>query len=148
MRFHFAEYESFLRKYGEETEAYRDLKFSFVDLDGKKLDYIGLLNHTFEQARRPEITSFSQTTPSTFHSHASKTSGLFIRKKYPFNWFSRNSLRSQCEQGFDATGIPTGYGALRERMDFHRLIISHCCFTDNHGSDYFERHSVHRGPEF
>lgn len=56
----FAEYESFLRKYGEETEAYRDLKFSFVDLDGKKLDYIGLLNHTFEQARRPEITSLSQ----------------------------------------------------------------------------------------
>ena len=58
----FAEYESFLRNYGEETEAYRDLKFSFVDLDGKKLDYIGLLNRTFEHARRPEITSLSQET--------------------------------------------------------------------------------------
>jgi p-methyltransferase len=41
----FERYENFLRTYGEETEAYRDLKFSFVDLDGKKLDYVGLLNH-------------------------------------------------------------------------------------------------------
>lgn len=32
--------------------------------------------------------------------------------------------------------------------DFHRLIISHCCFTHNDGSNYFERHSVHRGPDF
>ena len=29
----FAKYESFLRNYGENTEAYRDLRFSFVDLD-------------------------------------------------------------------------------------------------------------------
>src|ERR1044071_8767090 len=41
----FERYENFLRTYGEEDEAYRDLKFSFVDLDGKKLDYVGLLNH-------------------------------------------------------------------------------------------------------
>ena len=41
----FAEYERFLRNYGEDSEAYRDLKFSFVDVDGMKLDYPGLLNH-------------------------------------------------------------------------------------------------------
>jgi radical SAM PhpK family P-methyltransferase len=43
----FEQYESFLRKYGEDTEAYRDLKFSFVELGNKKMDYIGLINHTY-----------------------------------------------------------------------------------------------------
>jgi len=47
----FEQYEKFLRNYGEETEAYRDLKFSFVNLNGKKLDYMGLINHVFELAR-------------------------------------------------------------------------------------------------
>jgi len=41
----FPRYESFLRHYGEDAEAYRDLKFSFVDLGEKKLDYVGLMNH-------------------------------------------------------------------------------------------------------
>lgn len=41
----FDQYESFLRKYGENSEAYRDLKFSFVELGEKKLDYVGLMNH-------------------------------------------------------------------------------------------------------
>jgi radical SAM PhpK family P-methyltransferase len=41
----FREYEKFVRNFGQESEAYRDLKFSFVELDGEKLDYIGLLNH-------------------------------------------------------------------------------------------------------
>ena len=41
----FEQYESFLRKYGEDTEAYRDLKFSFVNMGDKKMDYIGLMNH-------------------------------------------------------------------------------------------------------
>jgi hypothetical protein len=41
----FDRYESFLRKYGEKTEGYRDLKFSFVDRGDKRLDYVGLMNH-------------------------------------------------------------------------------------------------------
>jgi len=41
----FSRYEQFLHAYGEDSEAYRDLKFSFVNLDGSKLDYPGLLNH-------------------------------------------------------------------------------------------------------
>lgn len=48
----FEQYEGFLKAYGEESEAYRDLKFSFMDLDGKKLDYIGLLNYVFSRAYR------------------------------------------------------------------------------------------------
>lgn len=47
----FDQYESFLRKYGENSEAYRDLKFSFVDLGEKKLDYVGLMNHVSSLAR-------------------------------------------------------------------------------------------------
>lgn len=48
----FEQYEGFLRAYGEESEAYRDLKFSFMDVNGKKLDYIGLLNYVFSRAYR------------------------------------------------------------------------------------------------
>ena len=48
----FERYESFLRNYGEETEAYRDLKFSFVNLEGRKLDYMGLMNYVYGTAQR------------------------------------------------------------------------------------------------
>lgn len=48
----FEQYEGFLKAYGEESEAYRDLKFSFMDLNGKKLDYIGLLNYVVSRAYR------------------------------------------------------------------------------------------------
>lgn len=41
----FEEYERRIRSYGEDSEAYRDLKFSFVDLDGRKLNYVNLMNH-------------------------------------------------------------------------------------------------------
>jgi p-methyltransferase len=40
----FAEYERLIRRYGEDSEAYRDLKFSFVEVDGRKLNYVDLLN--------------------------------------------------------------------------------------------------------
>lgn len=46
----FERYESFLRNYGVDTEAYRDLKFSFVDLGGQKLDYVGLMNYVYSLA--------------------------------------------------------------------------------------------------
>ena len=39
----FERYESFLHTYGEDSEAYRDLKFSFVNLGGKKLDYHNII---------------------------------------------------------------------------------------------------------
>lgn len=47
----FPEYERILRQYGEDSEAYRDLKLSFVSLDaGPKLTYAGLFNHAFNLA--------------------------------------------------------------------------------------------------
>lgn len=47
----FEKYERFLRNYGEDSEAYRDLKFSFIDVGGEKLDYVGLMNHVLRLAR-------------------------------------------------------------------------------------------------
>lgn len=47
----FEVYEGFLRAYGEDSEAYRDLKFSFIDFDGKKLNYVDLLNYLYGAAR-------------------------------------------------------------------------------------------------
>jgi radical SAM PhpK family P-methyltransferase len=46
----FERYERFLHNYGEESEAYRDLKFSFVNVAGRKLDYPGLLNYAVGEA--------------------------------------------------------------------------------------------------
>lgn len=53
----FNRYESFLRKYGENSEAYRDLKFSFVDLGEQKLDYVGLMNHVNSRAQHSNGSS-------------------------------------------------------------------------------------------
>jgi radical SAM PhpK family P-methyltransferase len=50
----FGQYESFLKNYGVDTEAYRDLKFSFVDLGGQKLDYVGLMNYVYSLATQKE----------------------------------------------------------------------------------------------
>ncbi|MBL8169156.1 MAG: PhpK family radical SAM P-methyltransferase [Acidobacteria bacterium] len=50
----FQQYESFLHNYGVETEAYRDLQYSFVNLAGEKLDYVGLLNRVLQQAGKSE----------------------------------------------------------------------------------------------
>ena len=48
----FEVYEGLLAKYGEESEAYRDLKYSFLDLEGRKLPYMSFLNHVFQLAGR------------------------------------------------------------------------------------------------
>jgi radical SAM PhpK family P-methyltransferase len=53
----FQRYERILRSYGEDSEAYRDLKFSFVDLGGEKFDYVNLLNHVTHLARPNQTVS-------------------------------------------------------------------------------------------
>src|SRR5689334_12843492 len=47
----FEEYEALLRGYGADSEAYRDLRFSFVNIDGRNMNYIGLLNHVLQLAK-------------------------------------------------------------------------------------------------
>jgi radical SAM PhpK family P-methyltransferase len=49
----FANYEGLLRQYGEDSEAYRDLKLSFVELDGHKRLYPDLMNEITRIARQP-----------------------------------------------------------------------------------------------
>lgn len=46
----FGEYERLIRRFGEASEAYRDLRYSFVELDGVKRNYIDLLNHVVDSA--------------------------------------------------------------------------------------------------
>ena len=46
----FDTYEGMLKRYGEDSEAYRDLKFSFVDLGDRKLNYPGLMNYAYNLA--------------------------------------------------------------------------------------------------
>ncbi|WP_224248816.1 PhpK family radical SAM P-methyltransferase [Hyalangium gracile] len=49
----FDEYESTLRRYGEDSEAYRDLKFSFVEVGESKLTYADLLNRVYRESLGP-----------------------------------------------------------------------------------------------
>ncbi|HKX30463.1 MAG TPA: PhpK family radical SAM P-methyltransferase [Blastocatellia bacterium] len=46
----FEQYESLVSRYGEDSEAYRDLQYSFVNLAGEKLSYVKLLNHVIKQS--------------------------------------------------------------------------------------------------
>jgi p-methyltransferase len=48
----FDRYEGLLRQYGEDSEAYRDLKLSFVELGGRKRLYTDLMNEVTRRARQ------------------------------------------------------------------------------------------------
>lgn len=48
----FETYEELIGRYGTDSEAYRDLKFSFVDVAGKKMNYVNLLNHVISLANQ------------------------------------------------------------------------------------------------
>jgi hypothetical protein len=53
----FEQYEALLARYGTRAESYRDLRFSFVELAGHKLDYCGLLNHAYALAHPGQALS-------------------------------------------------------------------------------------------
>jgi radical SAM PhpK family P-methyltransferase len=46
----FQRYVELLGNFSEDSEAYRDLKFSFVELDGRPFNYVDLLNHVLQSA--------------------------------------------------------------------------------------------------
>jgi radical SAM PhpK family P-methyltransferase len=56
----FDQYEELLRHYGEDSVAYRDLKLNFIDLNGRKLDYVGLLNYACNLARKTQPAGQAQ----------------------------------------------------------------------------------------
>jgi p-methyltransferase len=48
----FLQYEKLLRQYGEDSEAYRDLKFSFVEIPGgERVTYAGLFNEAYNRSK-------------------------------------------------------------------------------------------------
>jgi len=86
----FGRYEEFLRAYGTDTEAYRDLKFSFVDLGDRKLDYIGLLNHAaqlggaagdFRSGEIPNLAAVYLTNFLRARGHGARYVNLFQHEK-------------------------------------------------------------------
>jgi len=63
----FETYAKLLGNYSEDSEAYRDLKFSFVEVDGRPTNYVELLNHVMEVAsetKSPLIKFRSGEIPS------------------------------------------------------------------------------------
>lgn len=52
-----AEYEERIRGYGEDSEAYRDLMFSMLEIDGRKMSYIDLLNYLLCEVDGEQSTS-------------------------------------------------------------------------------------------
>ncbi|HEX2269074.1 MAG TPA: PhpK family radical SAM P-methyltransferase, partial [Pyrinomonadaceae bacterium] len=92
----FQRYESFLRSYGEDSEAYRDLKFSFVNVGGEKLDYMGLMNYSsglaknnndldpiaeFKSGDIPSLGAVYLTNFLRNHGHTAKYINLFQSEK-------------------------------------------------------------------
>ncbi len=87
----FSRYEQFLHTYGEDSEAYRDLKFSFVNLDGRKLDYPGLLNHAralagangeeLKSGDMPNLAAAYLTNFLRRHGHTAEYINLFQYEK-------------------------------------------------------------------
>lgn len=56
----FEKYVELLGQYGENSEAFRDLKFSFVDLDGRPVNYVALLNHVIKAAHPDSAEEMEQ----------------------------------------------------------------------------------------
>ena len=46
----FEKYVELLGNYSKDSDAFRDLKFSFVDLNGKAVNYVALMNHAVKSA--------------------------------------------------------------------------------------------------
>src|ERR1700724_1551295 len=53
----FEKYVELLGQYGENSEAFRDLKFSFVDLGGRPTNYVSLLNYAVKAAHLDHATN-------------------------------------------------------------------------------------------
>jgi radical SAM PhpK family P-methyltransferase len=62
----FETYERLVRNYGTDSEAYRDLKLSFIELPDRKANYIDLLNYVYDAAHpRDSATSTEPAVAGT-----------------------------------------------------------------------------------
>lgn len=76
----FERYEELIRVYGEDSEAYRDLKLSFVEVGGRKMNYVDLLNHVAglggETAGRPFRSGEIPNLAAAYLTHYLRRRGL------------------------------------------------------------------------
>ena len=90
----FDRYERLLRNYGVDSEAYRDLRYSFVELEGRCLNYVDLLNHVdaigrgaatgtrrFESGDIPNLAAVYLTNYLRRRGLAARYVNLFQREK-------------------------------------------------------------------
>jgi radical SAM PhpK family P-methyltransferase len=113
----FSRYEQFLHTYGEDSEAYRDLKFSFVNLDGQKLDYPGLLNHVRslagangEELKSGDIPNLAAAYLTNFqrrNGHTAEYINLFqYEKEQLIEYLRRNPLCIAITTSFYVVNLP------------------------------------------
>lgn len=90
----FERYEQLIRNYGVDSEAYRDLRYSFVELHGRKLNYTDLLNRAdaigrgvspverrFESGEIPNLAAVYLTNYVRQHGYAARYINLYQREK-------------------------------------------------------------------
>jgi radical SAM PhpK family P-methyltransferase len=77
----FEQYERILFGYGEDSEAYRDLKYSFVDLDHQKLNYVDLMNHVYKRSRGQVSSDKDEFKSGDIPSLAAVYLTNFLRRK-------------------------------------------------------------------
>lgn len=116
----FERYEKLLRQYGEDSEAYRDLQMSFVDLDGRKLTYVDLINHLLRRVEREDGVKVatnplrSGEIPNLAAAYLTNYLRRHGRRADYINLFQdeKDRLREQLAQGVRCVAITTTFYVL------------------------------------
>src|ERR1051325_5146125 len=141
-------YEQFLHTYGEDSEAYRDLKFSFVNLDGKKLDYPGLLNHARalaganrEELKSGDIPNLAAAYLTNFlrrNGHTAEYINLFQYEKEQFvEFLRRNPICVAITTTFYVVNLPVAEMVefIREHNPNVKIVVGGP-LVNNHARNY------------
>jgi radical SAM PhpK family P-methyltransferase len=125
----FLEYESTLRQYGEDSEAYRDLKYSFVELEGEKLNYVDLMNRVYAQAhgeRHREIRSGDiLNLAAAYLTSFLRKRGRTVRLVNLFQ-YEREQFAAWLREGVTAVAITTTFYVLNDPViEMIRFIRQH-----------------------
>jgi p-methyltransferase len=144
----FNRYEQFLHTYGEDSEAYRDLKFSFVNLDGKKLDYPGLLNHARalagangEELKSGDIPNLAAAYLTNFlrrQGHTAEYINLFQYEKEQFiEFLRRNPICVAITTTFYVVNLPVAEMVefIREHNPTVKIVVGGP-LVNNHARNY------------
>lgn len=124
----FEQYERLLRQYGEDSEAYRDLQMSFVDLDGRKLTYVDLINHVVRRVEREDEVEVAKAPlrsgempnlAAAYLTHFLRRHG---RRADYVNLFQdeKDRLREQLEAGVRCVAITTTFYVLNHPV--HEMV--------------------------